>query len=381
MKKISILGLHLGYGGVEQAIVNLANILCEDYQVKLVVTYKVLEKSPYDINPKVEVYYLSNQKPNREEFMKSVKSKKIMQTLKEGMKSISILKMRKKTMIDYIKNSDDDIIISSRILYTKLLSQYAKKGVITIAQEHCHHNNNQKYIQKLKKACKNIDYLIPVSKELTDFYQKNIQNGKTKMYFIPNSLDVWTEKTSSLEEKNIISVGRISPEKGYLDLIDVFERVHQEIPDWKLHIIGDGKEKDLLCKKIQEKNLEQSVFIHGFQKKEYIYEQLSHCSIYVMCSYEESFGLVLIEAALLGLPMIAYSSARGAHEIIEHEKNGYLIENRDCKEMAHCIKNLALSYQLRKQLGEEAKKSVKKYSFPVVKEQWLQFLSTLEEPK
>lgn len=381
MKKISILGLHLGYGGVEQAIVNLANILCEDYQVKLVVTYQVLEKSPYYINPKVKIHYLSNQKPNREEFMISLKKRKIFQILKEGIKSLSILKMRKKTMIEYIKNSDDDIIISSRILYTKLLSQYAKKETIKIAQEHCHHNNNQKYIQKLKKACKNIDYLIPVSQELTDFYQRIIQNGKTKVIYIPNSLDVWTEKKSTLQEKNLISIGRLSPEKGYLDLVDVFELVHQEFPDWKLHIIGDGKERELLIQKIKEKNLTDFIVLHGFQKKEYIYEQLLHSSIYVMCSYEESFGLVLIEAASLGLPMVAYASARGAHEIIEQGKNGYLIENRNCREMLDCIKQLILSEELRKKIGNESKKSVEKYSFSVVKEKWLQFLSTLEGQK
>ncbi len=379
MKKVAILGLHLGYGGVEQSIVNLANMLCEKYEVELVITYQVVEEVPYKINQKVKITYLTDLKPNREEFKKELKERHLIQAFKEGLKSILILHKRISVMKKYIKNSDADILISSRVLYTKLVSKYAKKGVITIAQEHCHHNNNQKYINKVKRACRNINYLIPVSKELTSDYQKMIQNGKTVCLFIPNSLEFWPEKTSNLDCKNLISVGRISKEKGYLDLIDVFELIHQVNPDWKLNIIGNGGEMSKLKEKITEKKLEKYVILHGFQNKAYIYEQLLQSSIYVMCSYEESFGIVLLEAASFGIPLIAYSSAQGAHEIIENNENGYLIENRDKNKMATKVNELIDSQEQRIKLGTFARTSVEQFAFENVKEQWLKFLDSMEE--
>lgn len=379
MKKVSILGLHLGFGGVEQAIVNLANMLCEKYQVELAITYQVLDEAPYKIDSRVKVRYLTNLKPNKEELKVCLKEKKYVSLLKEGMKSLYILKMRTSVMKKYIKQTDADVLISSRVLYTELVSKYAKKGVITMAQEHCHHNNNEKYIKKLKKACRGIEYLIPVSKELTEFYDKRIQNKRTKCLYIPNSLEYWPEEQSKLNEKNLISIGRISPEKGFLDLIDVFDIVHQKFPEWHLHIIGDGVEMQLLKQRIKALNLTDSVVLHGFQKKEFIYKQLLHASIYVMGSFEESFGIVLLEAASFGIPLIAFDSAQGAHEIIEENQNGYLIEGRKKEKMAEKIEDLIIKEDLRKELGKKAKESVQKYSFEVVKEQWLKFLSSLED--
>ena len=98
-----------------------------------------------------------------------------------------------------------------------------------------------------------------------------------------------------------------------------------------------------------------------------------------MCSYEESFGIVLLEAASFGLPLIAFSSAQGAHEIIQNEENGYLIENRDIRSMSTCIINLISDEERRKIMGRCAKKSVEQYSFFSVKETWLTFFASLEE--
>ena len=98
MKKIAILGLHLGYGGVEQAIINQANSLCDKYQVELAITYKMNETIPYLLNPHVKVKYLTNCKPNREEFKEYLKHYKYFKTMKEGLKSLKILYLKHKTM-------------------------------------------------------------------------------------------------------------------------------------------------------------------------------------------------------------------------------------------------------------------------------------------
>ena len=77
MKKISILALHLGYGGIEKSIVNLANTLCSRYEVEIACTYRLFDKSAFDLNPNVKVKYLINDlKPNKDSFKKALKAKK-----------------------------------------------------------------------------------------------------------------------------------------------------------------------------------------------------------------------------------------------------------------------------------------------------------------
>lgn len=379
MKKIAILGLHLGFGGVEQTIVNQANALSAKYDVELVITYKVSDKPAFLIDPRVKVVYLTDLKPNREEFKRYLKELKLFKTLREGFKSIKILYLKTNTMKKYIKKSNSDIIISSRVDFTKLLGKVKSSNVITIAEEHRHHNNDKKYIKKVKRACKNIDYLIPVSNELTNFYKELIPS--VNCIYIPNCLSSWSEKHSKLNNKNLISVGRLSPEKGYLDLIDVFKNIYEQDKEYHLDIIGDGVEYVKIKDKIESLKLDNSITLWGFQNASFINKKLENSSLYVMCSHEESFGIVLIEAGALGVPSIAFDSAQGAHEIIEDGVNGYLIANRDKPLMASTIIETINDRKKLMMLGRNAKEKAKNFTFDSVKNEWLCFVEHILERK
>ena len=76
---------------------------------------------------------------------------------------------------------------------------------------------------------------------------------------------------------------------------------------------------------ILDNNLDDCVTLHGFKGKEDLNKLLSDASIYLMCSYTESFGIVLLEAMSFGIPCLAFDSAEGAREVIEDGKNGFLI--------------------------------------------------------
>ena len=83
-KKISILSLHLGFGGVEQVVANTANMLSNDYDVEIVSLYKNKEKMPFEVNEKVKITYLTNLISNRAEFKAAIKSKNIFKIMKIG---------------------------------------------------------------------------------------------------------------------------------------------------------------------------------------------------------------------------------------------------------------------------------------------------------
>lgn len=375
MKKILFLALHLGYGGVEKAIVSEANILIENYQVEIACAYKLHDTPAFLLDKRVKVHYLSEHiKPNKEELRTAIKSKKLLHIVKEGWKSLKILHHRTSKMKQMIKHSDADIIISTRYLYNSILGKNRKQGVITIAQEHNHHKNDKKYIRKIIRSVQRIDYFMPVSKELTEFYKTRVKNAKC--LYIPHSLEYIPSKTSELEEPILISVGRLSKEKGFLDLIKVYELIAEDYPQWVLHIVGDGNERENIKDYIKKRNLDTKVVLHGFQHKEYINNLLARSSIYVMTSFEESFGIVLIEAQSFGIPCVAYDSARGAMEIIKDEENGYLISNRSAEEMCKKLKALIDNPKLRKKLGERARANSIQYSAERIKSMWFEFIDS-----
>lgn len=375
-KKIVILSLHLGTGGAEKVICNLANLLSENNDVKIISTYKLDDKPAFYLDNKVKIEYLiKNLQPNKQELKNSFKNFNLILAFKELVKSLKILYLRKNLMIKAIKNLDCDIVISTRILHNKLVRKYANKKIIKIAEEHNHHNNNQKYIHKLIKSLKNFDYFMPVSKELADFYIDRIK--KTKTIYIPNFIEKIPDKKSNLESKQLISVGRLDKIKGFDDLIDIFNIFQETHPDWVLHIVGDGPEKENLQAKINKLNLQSKIFLCGTKLSNELEEEYIKSSIYLMTSLSESFGLVLVEGASYGLPLIAFETAQGAKEIIENNKNGFLIPDRNKKLFVEKLIEIINNAEKQKIFSENSLVIANKYSKQNISEIWNKFIDNI----
>ena len=375
LKKVTILALHLGYGGIEKSIAALANLLADDYEVEIISSYQLFEKPAFDIDPRVEVRYLiTRYKPNREAWKSSIKHLRPISFVKESFNSVMTLALRRSTMIRAIENCHSDIIISTRDLFNTWLGTYGRKSCYKIGWEHNHYHGDMSYADKVTKSAKNLDALVLVSDSLRKFYKKQLADTKCKCFYIPNMLDSVPDQLSKLNEKRLISVGRLSREKGYEDLLDVFKLIHQEEPSWRLDIIGDGAQKNLLGDRIFNEGLKECVTLHGFQDKTFINNLLSKSSIYLMTSVTESFGIVLIEAMSYGLPCVAFDSAEGATELIQDGVNGYLISYRNKEEYAKKVVELIRNKKLRTKLGSAGRKTSLNYTGDKVKRDWIKLL-------
>lgn len=372
MKNISILSLHLGYGGIEKSVVALANTMCSKYNVEIAVCYKLYDEPAFELDKRVKVKYLNDDlKPNQLAFKEAFKNRKYIKFVKEGLYGVRCLYLRRKTMVDYIKNCCSDVIISTRDIFNYWLSDYGKEGVLKVGWEHNHFHDDYRYATGVVNSAKKLDYLILVSSELQKYYSYQLRNSKCKCVYIPNSIDKMPTELAPLKSKNLISVGRLSPEKGHLDLLKLFNLLIKKYPDWKLNIIGDGTEREKIESYIKKYNLDGKVILHGFQGKKYVDKMLHDSSIYLMTSYTESFGIVLIEAMSHGIPCVAFDSAEGAREIINSGENGYLIKNRNFNAMLMKVGSLIEKESERIRLGKLARESVKKYSSDIVKDKWI----------
>jgi len=371
MKKVSILALHLGYGGIEKSISALANVLAGKYEVEIACSYRLYEKPVFEIDKRVHIQYLlPDLRPNREDFFQAIHQRKFIRALKELIKALKILRLRKKTMVHYITNCNSDVIIATRDVFDEWLGEYGSKDSLKIGWEHNHYHDDLKYARNITRAASRLDYFVLVSASLKKFYSNKLRNSKCKCVHIPNIIDKVPRTAASLEEKRLISVGRLSEEKGYLDLLKIYSLLIKDYPDWLLDIIGDGSLRPKMEEFIKKHNLTDCVTLHGFQNKDYIDRMLNKSSIYVMTSYTESFGIVLIEAMSHGLPCIAFDSAEGARELIDSGMNGYLIKNRNFKAMIKKIEDLIQKKDARKRVGKAGRVSVEKYTSSVVKKQW-----------
>ena len=193
-KKVLILALHLGYGGVEKSVTSLANSLAKNtnYEIEIASIYNLYGKSVYNLDEKIKVNYLiDSDLPIRVSKYKNLLfklqlinlskllfkdyiSKAKFKELFNDSLGILMYSKRSKVIKKVLKETDADVIISTRIFLNELLSLYAKDNVLKIGWEHNHHHNDLKYATDVVRSAKNLDYLVLVSKSLQKFYRKKM---------------------------------------------------------------------------------------------------------------------------------------------------------------------------------------------------------------
>ncbi len=381
--KITIYALHLGFGGVENYIVTLANMLCAKHDVEIISTYKILEKPAFPLDDRVQVsYLLEHDRPNQESFKEAVRKKQIFRILKEGIYSLKVLYLRHKRNKVSIQNCKSDVIISTRILHNVLIQKYAPKEIVKITTEHNHPHGNEKYIQQVVSSLKSFDYFVPISKQLYDLYQNYLKDEDVQLRHIPFCVNI--PKVTSTVSKDLfqlVNVGRLSSEKAPLALVDLMKVLTQIDERYHMEIFGDGPLFSELKKQIEDANLSSNIHLHGYCQMQEIIPYYHQSLAYVMTSYTESFGLVLLEAMSCATPCVAFDTAEGANEIITDGMDGYLIQNRDFKIMAQKIDGLNKEESLYHEMCSQAVLKAQQYSFVTCQKAWLDLLDEVKEKK
>ena len=371
-KKIYITSLHLKHGGVEMVISSLANALVEKgYDVEILCIYRLGEPA-YFFDKRVKITYLTDVHPNRDEFKAAIRSKNPLNIIKEAFYAVNVLRLKQKVIKNAVKEIENGIVISTRHEHSVLLSKYGNKGVLKIAQLHSDHNFDKKLLDEIKHKYENIDYFTLLTEQTTNEI-KNVMHGynnKTKCITIPNFLPEIPELVEVERNKQVVSVGRLSPEKGFSRLLDVWALFSKEHPDWTLKIIGDGEERAALEEKAKKLGIYDSVIFTGLLPHETVLSEMMSSQIYAMPSYTESFSLVILEAATCGLPSVAFDVRVGPASLINDGETGILVEDDNLIKFSNSLSVLANDFSSCRKMGENARKNSYNYSKEKVMELW-----------
>ena len=185
---------------------------------------------------------------------------------------------------------------------------------------------------------------------------------------IPNAVPFETQEISTLENKQVIMVGRYNDAKGYDYLIPAWDIVHHRHPDWTLHVYGSGELHDQVVQWIMERHLDNTIILH--EPVDNIREKYLESSIAVLSSRYEGFSLVLLEAMSCGVPFVSFDCPHGPRNIIRSGEDGLLVEYLDSQALADGICQLIENESLRKRLGANAKKNICRFSRESVMQQW-----------
>lgn len=376
MKTVRIIALHLAYGGIEKAIINMANLFAERYDVEILSVYDMPGAPAFPLDERVKVKYLLNEIPNREEWKAACRAKNPVSIIREGLKAFRILKNKKRCVVDAISSINDGVIISTRPEHNILLSKYGNKDVLKIAQFHQDHRFEKQYMDAFANEYSNIDIFTHLTPSLMDEVSEMMKNNHhTKHVYVPNFLETLPDLTElPSRDKTIVSVGRLHPVKGFDRLVSAFARLSSLYPDWTVKIIGDGEEYSKLQNMIKDSGLEDKIILAGKMNSTELEAEMMKASINVMTSHSEGLSFVTLESQSCGLPLVAYDVRVGNKMVVRDGENGFLVPDGDEDAFVEKLGMLMGDVELCAQMGRNAAKRTEEFSRENVSRIWFDVL-------
>jgi len=266
-------------------------------------------------------------------------------------------------------------------------SLYIKRRVMIVRNYPAYYSKDN-WLMKISDWASNhsLDRMITVSHSLKRALVKKtgisielidvIYNGVSVNNKISNDLD--NQDVRLVNNLSVGIIGTLQERKGHQFLFKSWVQVLDEFPDARIYIVGssDSGDKDKLIALAKQLGIDYSIVWIEFTKNVGdIYKQLD---VVVMPSLEyESFGRIIVEAMAFSVPIIA-TKVGGMPELIDHGKDGFLVEREDENALAICIIDLLSHPEKRKNIGSAGyQKYVNNYTADIMSGNYYELLTKL----
>lgn len=356
-------------GGVERILTTKANYLADDlgYDIYIILS-DGKDKAPYyQLSPKIHVIQLDI---NFEElwgcnflykvalYLKKYKvfKRELTRLLKEIKPDFTISLLRRE--INFITKIDDGSIKVGELHVNRNNYRNFEEGNSNILKK----TFSKIWSRNLVKRLNELDKLVVLTNE-----DKENWSELNNVVVINNPLDHKSDKLSKPDSKRVIAVGRYVYQKGFDLLLEAWATVLKKHSDWHLYIYGYGDREPYieLAKKI---NILDNCHLNNAVND--IDSEYAKSSIFAFSSRFEGFGMVLVEAMACGLPCVSFDCPCGPKDIIENEKNGYLVKSFNTEDFADKLNRLIENESLRVTMGNEALLSSNKYNINDIGMTW-----------
>jgi len=279
-------------------------------------------------------------------------------------------------MREIILENNIDIVHfnKSREIYNWRFALNGFPGVKLIMTQHIGISNKNDFIHKW--FYKRLDAAIAVTRLLYNRMIKYLPVPEYKINLLYNGVDLtrFTSKSKSTFRKEFkipadyllfLCVGNLSPAKGAYEFIEAGIQLSKKYKKIKFIWVGEDKYsgvenfKEKLEDIINKNNADKYFIFTGFRKD--IPDILKASDVFILASHNETFGIVYIEAMASGKPVIGCNSG-GVPEIIENNKNGYLVKPGDAVELYFAMEKYIRNKKLIKIHGAQSEKKAQFFS-------------------
>ena len=202
--------------------------------------------------------------------------------------------------------------------------------------------------------------------DLANFKPGKVSDKIYKKYEIPKDRPI------------VLYVGRVDPEKKVGLIIDAFKKAREKVPKALLIVVGDGVDKSRLERKVKEEGISENVRFLGRVLPPDLYELYKIGSLFATASEIETQGIVLIEAAATGLPLIAVDKG-AVGEVCISNKNGYLCQPGNVVEIGDAMVKILSDDKLREKFSQNSIKIASEHDFERTLDKFINIYKKVQE--
>ncbi len=203
---------------------------------------------------------------------------------------------------------------------------------------------------KIRKTLNQADIFVVLSRQWADFFTPLVE--AEKIVVLENAVPIPTQGKQDFANRNLLFLGRLCKEKGIEELLTVLPEVAAQFPDVKLYLGGVWADGELEKKAGQLGALAEAPgWLNEAEKQQY----MEKCSIFVLPTYFEGQPVSLLEAMAEGMAILT-TAVGGIPQMLENEANALLIQPKSQADLAEGLKRLLGDEELRRKLGQAARK-------------------------
>lgn len=215
----------------------------------------------------------------------------------------------------------------------------------------------------------NIKKILCVSDAITNIVKEDLHQGDN-IHTVYSGIDlnkfsfqkdrIWFNKHYSClpDDQIVINTSALAPQKDLLTFLKTAKIITDNNKNFKFFIFGEGQERELLERYIQQHQLENHVFLPGFVNN--ITQILPNADFFLMTSQTEGLGTSLLDSLACKIPIIA-TKAGGIPEVVQHEKTGLLCPIGDSQCLAQSLLKVEKDPKLRSELIENGLQHLQAY--------------------
>lgn len=272
-------------------------------------------------------------------------------------------------VISFIRLANFRSILATRFLKTKNLIS------VRIDPKIGYRNKKQAALAKVLYPL--ADGCVFQTEDARAWFTPEIQS-KSQIIFNPVSDVFFNTKGVAMQEKRIVSCGRLTRQKRFDLLIAAFDKVCDEFPDYKVEIYGTGPLQEKLQAQIDALDRQDQICLMG--RCEDIPNTIKNASLFVLSSDFEGLPNALMEAMVLGLPVISTDcGGGGARALIDNGKDGLIVPCNDVDALAEVIRKSLADPEVTKLWGKKAGEKAEGFATEKIISQWEDYIREIVE--